>query len=68
MVAEQQQQQQQRDEPLVCKDIPVHGKYLKINARNVVLKFLDNPISCKEIRSDLQLDQEIISVYRFTFY
>ena len=28
MVAEQQQQQQQRDEPLVCKDIPVHGKYL----------------------------------------
>ena len=27
MVAEQQQQQQ-RDEPLVCKDIPVHGKYL----------------------------------------
>ena len=31
MVAEQQQQQQQqRDEPLVCKDIPVHGKYLNI--------------------------------------
>ena len=30
MVAEQQQQQQQRDEPLVCKDIPVHGKYPKI--------------------------------------